>query len=240
MTTYIGDIHGWSDRLERLLEQLSGPLLFVGDLIDRGPDSKGVIRRVRALCESGRATCLMGNHEFALVRALGVSDLHIPGDPDLFEAWLMVYGGDSVCESYGVRIGDADGLRKALGDDLRWMAQLPWVDIRRCGQQTVIASHNGLSAASWQSQVAELRSPDAWFQPESSLPPCLYQRRNHLIPCDLPDDYWVINGHQPVDQVVIQSQHICIDTTGGKPGRMLKCCSYARTLCVVLSACLNA
>lgn len=65
----IGDVHGCLRELDNLLDLLNpGPedlLVFVGDLINRGPDSHGVLERVRAL--SG-AYCLLGNHELRLLR----------------------------------------------------------------------------------------------------------------------------------------------------------------------------
>lgn len=42
-------------------------LIFVGELIDQGPDNRGVINTVRPLVESGHAVCLMGNHELNAV-----------------------------------------------------------------------------------------------------------------------------------------------------------------------------
>jgi len=74
----IGDIHGEIEALEALLKHLgyrddgSHPenrhLVFVGDLCDRGPDSPAVIFKVRNLVESGRAQCVVGNHELNLLR----------------------------------------------------------------------------------------------------------------------------------------------------------------------------
>ncbi len=69
---FIGDVHGELSALNVLLERLEREgdyfLIFLGDLIDRGPDSLGVVRRVRALVDSGRAQCLLGNHELNLLR----------------------------------------------------------------------------------------------------------------------------------------------------------------------------
>ncbi|MEU6159034.1 polynucleotide kinase-phosphatase [Streptomyces sp. NPDC047130] len=68
----VGDIHGCSSELEALLEKLGyadgvhpegRTAVFVGDLVDRGPDSPGVLRRVMAMVESGNALCVPGNHE---------------------------------------------------------------------------------------------------------------------------------------------------------------------------------
>lgn len=87
MFDIIGDIHGHREPLERLLQSLgydakdgwrhpdSRHLIFLGDLVDRGPDSLGVATLVRELCAERRAHCLMGNHEYNLATA------HFLGEP---------------------------------------------------------------------------------------------------------------------------------------------------------------
>ncbi|WP_406441675.1 polynucleotide kinase-phosphatase [Streptomyces sp. NBC_00631] len=68
----IGDIHGCAGELEVLLAKLGytdgvhpegRTAVFVGDLVDRGPDSPGVLRRVMSMVGSGNALCVPGNHE---------------------------------------------------------------------------------------------------------------------------------------------------------------------------------
>ncbi|MGW7258951.1 polynucleotide kinase-phosphatase [Streptomyces sp. NPDC054834] len=68
----IGDIHGCAFELESLLGKLGytdgvhpegRTAVFVGDLVDRGPDSPGVLRRVMSMVKSGNALCVPGNHE---------------------------------------------------------------------------------------------------------------------------------------------------------------------------------
>ncbi|MEU3948563.1 polynucleotide kinase-phosphatase [Streptomyces sp. NPDC029526] len=68
----IGDVHGCSAELDSLLAKLGyadgvhpegRTAVFVGDLVDRGPDSPGVLRRVMAMVRSGNALCVPGNHE---------------------------------------------------------------------------------------------------------------------------------------------------------------------------------
>jgi protein phosphatase len=75
----IGDIHGCSAELEALLTRLGyedgrhpggRTAVFVGDLVDRGPDSPGVLRRVMSMVAAGRALCVPGNHENKLARHL--------------------------------------------------------------------------------------------------------------------------------------------------------------------------
>ncbi|MEY7975874.1 polynucleotide kinase-phosphatase [Streptomyces pilosus] len=68
----IGDVHGCSAELEALLGKLGyadgvhpegRTAVFVGDLVDRGPDSPAVLRRVMTMVKSGNALCVPGNHE---------------------------------------------------------------------------------------------------------------------------------------------------------------------------------
>ncbi|MFB7369313.1 polynucleotide kinase-phosphatase [Streptomyces sp. NPDC056222] len=75
----IGDIHGCRSELETLLARLGyvdghhpegRTAVFVGDLVDRGPDSPGVLRRVMSMVASGDALCVPGNHENKLGRWL--------------------------------------------------------------------------------------------------------------------------------------------------------------------------
>ncbi|MCD0446322.1 polynucleotide kinase-phosphatase [Glycomyces sp. A-F 0318] len=85
----IGDVHGCRSELEALLAELGWAIerdgegravgaahpegrkaVFVGDLVDRGPDTPGVLRLVMGMVESGNALCVCGNHEQKLVRAM--------------------------------------------------------------------------------------------------------------------------------------------------------------------------
>jgi len=75
----IGDVHGQAPALRRLLARLGyvtdgeamrhpeRTAVFVGDYVDRGPDSPGVVRLVRAMVEAGAARAIMGNHEWNLL-----------------------------------------------------------------------------------------------------------------------------------------------------------------------------
>ncbi|WP_335939230.1 polynucleotide kinase-phosphatase [Streptomyces sp. PTD5-9] len=75
----IGDVHGCGSELETLLGRLGyvdgahpdgRTAVFVGDLVDRGPDSPGVLRRVMSMVAEGNALCVPGNHENKLGRYL--------------------------------------------------------------------------------------------------------------------------------------------------------------------------
>ncbi len=74
----IGDIHGCADELHELLAKLGyvdgihpdgRQAVFLGDLVDRGPDSPGVIKTVMRMVHLGSALVVRGNHEEKLIRA---------------------------------------------------------------------------------------------------------------------------------------------------------------------------
>lgn len=98
----VGDIHGRLDLLDRLIAAIDAEpardvavrLVFLGDYIDRGPDSAGVVGRLAAL-KAARpdSVFLKGNHEAAMLDFLA--------HPEEGKAWLD-WGGMETLESYGV------------------------------------------------------------------------------------------------------------------------------------------
>ena len=112
----VGDIHGRLDLLDGLLDKIHQDiasrspckilLVFVGDLIDRGPESRQVVERLRTYEHPDvRTVFLLGNHEEVLLRILG-------GDAELITKWRW-FGGSECLASYGV---DASRLT-GLGDE---------------------------------------------------------------------------------------------------------------------------
>ena len=84
----IGDIHGCRIELETLLQKLGydpatrrhpdgRKAVFLGDLVDRGPDIPGVLRIAMEMVEAGNAICVPGNHEMKLLRKLRGRDVQI-------------------------------------------------------------------------------------------------------------------------------------------------------------------
>ncbi len=94
----ISDIHGCLQSFRALLDKIGlvqgDQLYLLGDFIDRGPDSKGVIEQVMDL-ESGGILVfnLTGNHEYAFLRALK--------EPGFYGTWMRTYGGEATIRSYG-------------------------------------------------------------------------------------------------------------------------------------------
>jgi serine/threonine protein phosphatase 1 len=96
----IGDIHGELGKLERLLDRLaltaSDRLVFLGDYVDRGPESAGVVERLIGLGGQLSCTFLLGNHESMFLDFLGWKGAAYFGG----DAFLM-NGGDRTLASYG-------------------------------------------------------------------------------------------------------------------------------------------
>lgn len=101
----VGDVHGCLDLLKRLEDRIAGSarecsgeaaVIFLGDYIDRGPDSRGVIEHLSAGQFAGLpAAHLLGNHEDILLEALS--------EPPLVREWLR-WGGMATLASYGVAL----------------------------------------------------------------------------------------------------------------------------------------
>lgn len=96
-TLAVGDIHGCGAALDALLAAVQPTpadlLVFLGDYVDRGPDSKGVIERLLTLKRTHRVVCLRGNHELMMVDARR--------NPAELRNWLSV-GGVQTMSSYAV------------------------------------------------------------------------------------------------------------------------------------------
>jgi serine/threonine protein phosphatase 1 len=114
----VGDIHGRLDLLDRLLDMIADDdaargdvrteIVFLGDLIDRGPDSRGVVQRLLEYSRGPMPTrILMGNHEEVFLQALD-------GDQRALR-FLTRIGGRETIFSYGVT---PDEYRSLDYDDL--------------------------------------------------------------------------------------------------------------------------
>jgi len=118
----VGDVHGRLDLLDRLLAGIAADvsarppsktlLVFLGDLIDRGPSSKQVVERLRTYDRPDvRGVFILVNYEGVLLRILD-------GDTSLIQSWLR-FGGAQSLKSYGV-----DPLEIAVLDDASALAAI--------------------------------------------------------------------------------------------------------------------
>jgi len=210
----VGDVHGRLDLLDGLLAQIAAhhqaqadeakPLLvLLGDLVDRGPDSRGVLERVIAGPLPGFQTLtLCGNHEEALLRLLDEAE------PGLLERWSH-FGGDSFILSYGedpVRLAalpEPEGIARlrqlipaAHQEFLRSLA-----DTFRFGDYLFVHAGIRPGISLHRQQPADLR----WIRE-----PFLSDPRDHGVV--------VVHGHTITDEPDVRPNRIGIDTGGYRQG----------------------
>lgn len=91
----ISDIHGELSKLESVLSKIElrddDIFVFLGDYIDRGPDSKGVIERVIKQSNTHKCVYLIGSHEYAFLHS----------DDKYFNSLFQNFGGQETVKSYG-------------------------------------------------------------------------------------------------------------------------------------------
>jgi len=112
----ISDIHGCLNTFKALLQQIkftkADHLFLIGDFVDRGPDSKGVIDHIWALQAEGyQVTCLKGNHEEMFLTGLK--------DSQAAKRWL-IHGGSQTLDSF-----DTKDIQSVPQKYLQWMENLP-------------------------------------------------------------------------------------------------------------------
>ena len=222
----VGDIHGQLRLLDDLIEQIVADalkvtglrrrvLVFVGDYIDRGPDSSGVIERlISGLPEGFDAHCLMGNHEAILLDFLD--------DPTLLEHWLT-NGAEATLASYHVKAPsfDAPIAEFVLRRD-HFLAALPpsHLDFLRNLPLSVTLGGYHFVHAGIRPGVPldrQARRDALWI------------RRGFL---DNDEDFGcvVVHGHTPGPEPVERSNRIGIDTGAWVNGRLtaLRLCGTGR------------
>jgi len=214
----IGDVHGEAERLASLHEFIFDDALclgvrpfiaHLGDLVDRGPDSRGVIARIMALeaSEAADVVTVMGNHEDLMLNALD--------QPDTTELYhWKVNGGDATIESYERVNGVCEDWRDAIDRaHIAWLRALPnlWRDEAR----KLAFVHAGIDPKMFPDCKEEIRlwtrSP-RFFDPES------WPARPEL------DGLLVVHGHTPTDDFTpdVHKQRINVDT-GACYGGPLTC-----------------
>lgn len=204
----VGDVHGRLDLLNPLLDAIEADaansdaerkvVVMLGDYVDRGPDSRGVIDRLLHLPQGdGRERRLLrGNHEDRMEAFLS--------DPELGPGWCD-YGGREALRSYGVTPpamrGDADGwaraaraLNKAMGPDHRaFLCDLEY--------SVVIGDYFFAHAGA---------RPGVALADQSQQD--LMWVRNAFLSDPRPFERVVVHGHTPQDVLVADHRRIGVDT----------------------------
>lgn len=216
----IGDVHGQVDQLSRILKRLQRRddyqqrwIVFLGDLVDRGPDPKGAIDLVlETIGEHARTVVISGNHELAMAGA--VQAIETPIENDWAGRWLDHYGSQSTFASYGVPFGDLEHLSRQLPEDHKtFLKSLPWA----VEHPEYFFVHSGLELhTAFDVQRKILLTRDFSL----NRPNWLCSKRLPFE--DPPDDchHIVVSGHAYVPQVVFSRKRILVDTTGGSQGSM--------------------
>ena len=202
----IGDIHGCADEVRRLIDELplaqGDRVVFLGDYIDRGPDSRSVVSFLLSL-ERDLAgiefVFLKGNHEDMLLSYLGLSGQH----GDMF----LVNGGKATLASYGVGPGNL-AARHVLSvippDHLKFYEQLKNYQLL----DSFLCVHAGVHP---QKTLAEQSAEEFLWIRDAFI------YRPHALP------FTVIFGHTPQSAVLYDLPYKVGLDTGLVYGNMLTC-----------------
>jgi serine/threonine protein phosphatase 1 len=109
MKFVIGDIHGEVTKLMDLISNLRRyeieNLIFVGDYIDKGEDSRGTLLFLEKLSQEFECTFLVGNHEYAWRKFIEDGD---------YREFLLRYGGKSTCKDFGMEVFEPEEAKRRL------------------------------------------------------------------------------------------------------------------------------
>ena len=162
----VGDVHGHLATFRALLHRLSlGPedrVVCLGDMIDRGPDSAGLVDLLRS---HAQVICLKGNHE-----QMAVQSVQMDGTFEAWQPW-MKRGGKSTYASYIVQAeGDLWQAKQTMVDDFIWLDNLP-TQIVLDHIRLVHAGYDPRMPLDMQGEKELLWIRKEWFQHEGAVDP---------------------------------------------------------------------
>ena len=214
----IGDVHGHANKLASIVRKLERRddyqdrwIVFIGDFVDRGADSRETLKMVVDLATSHpKLTAVAGNHDFAMSCALGLID----GHPIWRDKWVDRYDSEPTFSSYGCEHGDLASLRSEIpADHAKFLTQLPWV----VEHPDYVFVHAGLDMNEpYAKQIETLRKRDVTLRWPEWL--CSIDLVKHEAPIGC--SRTVVSGHVNVSRVKFRHKRICIDTTGGWKGSL--------------------
>jgi serine/threonine protein phosphatase 1 len=208
----IGDIHGRADLLEGLLTRIDAEagstrakLVFLGDYVDRGPDSRSTIDRLLALDPARYdLTFLRGNHEALLLAFLERAETGY--------AWIQIGGGETLA-SYGV----TPPARSAPPEDYRLVA--------RAFAVALPAAHLAfLRATTLRAQLGDYVFVHAGLRPgldlERQIETDMLGIRDRFLSDKGRWPFVVVHGHSPSERVFQDARRIGVDTGAYATGRL--------------------
>lgn len=200
----VGDIHGCLIELNSLLATILNDaagydgerqLVFLGDYVDRGPDSKGVLDRLLSPAEGFNAHYILGNHDQTLLDFLE--------NPSLFRDWRD-FGGRETLMSYGVtppRFDNEEAYSQAR-DKLRSAMPQSHLDfLRSLPYSVTIGSYHFVHAGVRPGVPLDRQAPEdlLWIRDEFLL-----SNTDH--------GKTIVHGHTPMEEPVKLSNRISVDT----------------------------
>jgi serine/threonine protein phosphatase 1 len=209
----VGDIHGRADLLERLLAAIDADcahrpvrrpiVVFVGDYIDRGPDSRNVLDLLLQWRQAHEAVFLRGNHETFLPRFLA--------DPGSLDEWRR-YGGLETLLSYGLK----PSINTDRDEQTRLAAQ--FADVLPPGHLDFLQSLElTFSCGDYLFVHAGVRPGIPIHQQTEDD---LLWIRDDFLSWEQPFERFVVHGHTPVNQPELRLNRINIDTGAYATGRL--------------------
>lgn len=213
----IGDVHGRADLLapllDALLEDAAGAqravIVGLGDYVDRGPDSRGVVDLMLGLAKEPaiELRCLRGNHDQALVDFLA--------DAELGPSWAR-HGGRETLASYGTPAPDDPGDMRA------------WRDTREAFAAALPAAHRAFfTDLALSYTCGDYLFVHAGVRPGVALDAQaardLLWIRDPFLTCARPLEKLVVHGHTPSPRVHADHRRIGLDTEAHASGVLSAC-----------------
>ena len=201
----IGDVHGRSDLLEALLANIRADaattperpvLVFLGDYVDRGPDSKGVVDMVRQGAGTGwEAIALRGNHD--------QQTIDFCRDASGWQGW-KAFGGLETLHSYGVATPVIDSPEEIEATWAAFAAAFP------------AAHREFLEGLPFAHVIGDYFFAHAGVRPGVGLdrqsPQDLMWIRNEFLVSGKRLEKVIVHGHTPAEEPVSLANRICVDT----------------------------
>lgn len=209
----IGDVHGRLDLMLAMEGLIAADRaghggetieIWLGDYIDRGPDSRGAVERLVQRREAGgKIVTLRGNHEAYV--------LDFAGDPAAFARWLS-FGGREALASYGVA---ADFTEADIQRDHKRLADAVLAAIGERHLAFYRGTELSFAAGDYLFVHAGVR-PGVPFDEQAERDLLLIREPFHSFEGDL--GAFVVHGHTPGAEPVIRPNRICLDTKAWESG----------------------